>query len=243
LILHWFDDGAHPGAHNMARDRRIWRRAEAALSSDPILMLYGWDPPAVSLGYHQDAADLDERALAAAGIDVVRRPTGGAAVLHQQELTYAVVARLDTGFGRGIHEIYETVAQALVSALAAIGVEADRTGQGRPAQLACFAAAGGHEITVHGRKLVGSALRRGRRAFLQHGSILTGPAHVRLAELVRAPESERRRLRDRLRRSTTDLQALGVGDPSPLGPALALALAEASGATASAGARSRLSEA
>jgi lipoate-protein ligase A len=224
--LRWWHDGARSGAANMARDRALWRQAEAGALGDPVLVLYRWSPPSISLGYHQDPMCVDHAAAVRADVDVVRPPTGGAAVLHDDELTYAVVGRLDAGFGRSVEEIYDTVAVALVRALATMGVRADRRGGGHPASLACFTAAGGHEITVDGRKLVGSALRRGRFAFLQHGSILEGPGHQALADLLSVRASERDRLAQELRDATIDLRALGVRDVEPLAAALAAALAQ-----------------
>ena len=174
----------------MELDRALWRAVEDGACHDVLLRLYRWAPPAVSLGFHQPAVGLDPDAARAMGVDVVRRPSGGAAVLHWNEWTYAVAGPLRVpGLGGRISEIYAAVGASLVAALQAIGVAAQLAGSGRPAGMACFAALGGHEIQVGGRKLVGSALRRGRHAFLQHGSILRGPEHARLAELLRPGDS------------------------------------------------------
>jgi len=191
----------------MRIDRQLWQECEKGERSSPFLRVYEWSPACLSLGYHQELpAEIADRA-AAAGIDVVRRPTGGAAVLHSQEITYSLVSPLDDQFyGTRVQQIYDRVASALVEALGEFSVDCDRGGGGRPQGFACFSAAGGHEITVGGRKLVGSALRRGRRAFLQHGSLLTGPAHLGICELMGDSAS-----RASLRARTIDLSAVDGG--------------------------------
>jgi len=153
--------------------------ASSSPPDGPTLRLYGWHPPALSLGRSQSASTAcDPAYLRSQTIDLVRRPTGGGAVLHEHERTYAVVGRLRRQpFPGGVLDTYRRVAAALCTALRAVGVDAraversGATGRGRPATL-CFAAASAHEITVDGLKLVGSAQLRRGGAFLQHGSIL-----------------------------------------------------------------------
>lgn len=229
-------DGALPGAVNMDRDRALWRWSETDSAAGVRLRVYGWEPAALSLGFHQAADAVDRAALAAAGVDLVRRPTGGAAVLHVDEITYAVSAPLGTeGLGRGVLEIHGAIAEALITALAALGIDARRGGGGTPRDFACFAAAGGHEITVDGRKLVGSALRRGRRGFVQHGSLLSSPAHLDLVRFVGGMgASERERERDRLARKTCslcELDARGI-DRRAFAHAFSAALATRAGLSA-----------
>jgi lipoate-protein ligase A len=208
--IHWSDDGLASGRQNMDRDRAMWRELEADPRLEVRLRVYGWRPAALSLGFHQPEALVDRAALEAAGVDLVRRPTGGAAVLHADEITYAVAAPLSTpGLGRAVLEIHAAIADCLSVALAGRGVRADLGGGGAPTGFACFSAAGGHEMTVGGRKLVGSALRRGRRAFLQHGSILVGPAHLELFEYLRDVEpGERERRRAELADRTCTLRSV-----------------------------------
>lgn len=211
-------DGPLPGAVNMARDE------EAALGllagrRAPGLRFYSWRPWAVSLGHHQDAADVDHARCAADGIDVVRRPTGGRAILHAEELTYAVVLEAEGT----ILEMYRRIAGALLAGLREFGVEAelersqpDFAREYREASgVSCFSSAARHEILWRGRKLAGSAQRRyrqaGREVVLQHGSILTGPAHMRLTDYLAAPEEARRSLRRSLERKTADLASITGG--------------------------------
>jgi len=172
-------DGKLPGARNMARDVAMLE-ALAAGEAAPTLRLYGWDPPCLSLGKHQglDAADL--AFCGREGIDVVRRPTGGRALLHHLELTYAVAAPLDSGLlPRDLQEAYRVICNVLVRACRAIGVDADLTGgevnlqlPGPRTTVPCFEAPAGGEVVVRGRKLIGSAMRAHAGAMLQHGAIL-----------------------------------------------------------------------
>ena len=141
---------------------------DAARSRCASLRLYRWDPPTLSVGRNQSLDGL------ANGIPVVRRPTGGQAVWHEHEVTYAVAAPIAL-FG-SLRVAYLSIHERLASALRALGVDAVLAAQpavrppGRPA--ACFAVPLGGEILVGGRKLVGSAQVRRGNAFLQHGSIL-----------------------------------------------------------------------
>lgn len=225
--LEWSVDGPADGATNMAIDRALLARADE--DAGPVrLRVYAWAPPAVSLGFHQDPTTVDHDALARDGLGCVARPTGGAAVLHDREITYAVVGPLGVpGLGRRVLEIHDAIAGALQDALGALGVTVAREGSGRPEGFACFAAAGGHEITAHGRKLVGSALRRARHAFLQHGSLLVGPGHEQLPRYVAGSDPATHDAAiDALRARTITLEDLGHGaiDPRDFARALADAL-------------------
>jgi lipoate-protein ligase A len=172
-------DGDLPGARNMARDVAMMEAVSRG-ESLPTLRLYGWDPPCLSLGRHQemDAADLEF--CRRQGIDVVRRPTGGRALLHHLELTYAVVAPLGREpLPRGLQDAYRSICGALVQAMRALGVEAELTGgdvnlqlPGPRSTVPCFEAPAGGEVVVGGRKLIGSAMRAHGSAILQHGAIL-----------------------------------------------------------------------
>ncbi|HLC40819.1 MAG TPA: biotin/lipoate A/B protein ligase family protein, partial [Methylomirabilota bacterium] len=162
-------------------------------TSPSTLRFFSWSPPSVSLGYGQA---LDGRisidAIHRLGVGLVRRPTGGSAIYHdtrEREVTYSVVAR--TGDFPGAEDLLETyrwIAQGLLAGLKQLGlpVELVPIGRSRPREEAptfCFARAGSYEIEVHGKKLVGSAQRRRKGAFLQHGSILLGADSERLRQL------------------------------------------------------------
>jgi len=158
--------------------------AEAHRSGRAFLRLYRWDPPCLSLGRNEPAARrYDRAAIERLGLDVVRRPTGGRAVWHQHEVTYAVAAPV--GALGSLRESYRRIHEWLAAGLRALGVEATLAPNGPTVPLrpsgsplgsdgpgACFARPAGGEIVVGGRKLVGSAQVRQRTALLQHGSIL-----------------------------------------------------------------------
>lgn len=158
------------GAWNMAVDESL---LEHAAMSPPTLRLYGWRCTTLSLGYRQRDPRWADR-CARLGVDVVRRVTGGGAVLHAGDLTYAVVAGNATpGLPADLDGSYEWIRSVLVEALRSLGLDA-RPSRGTPgAQLlnACFAGATGTEIELGGAKLVGSAQRRTPWGLLQHGSI------------------------------------------------------------------------
>ena len=160
----------------------------------PTLRLYGWDPPALSLGKSQPVEKpLDPQALRLRGIDLVRRPTGGLAVLHAHERTYAVVGALGREpFVGGVLETYRSISSALEDAMRLLGAPARASSppQERPMLSrgpSCFALTSVHEITVEGRKLIGSAQLRRGRAFLQHGSIPLETDREALAALLGDP--------------------------------------------------------
>jgi len=198
---------------------------------DPILRLYRWVPAAVTVGYNQDFSAFDETGILAAGYDLVRRPTGGRAILHADELTYAVIGTSPGPvFGASLHETYMKINQALLAFLADLGLVAGISeGESREEArgLVCFRSAGRHEISVAGRKVIGSAQRRTGGVFLQHGSILAGPGHLELSSFLGAGVKQDQ---GRIEAVTTDLgQLLGAvqtgNDLDALAPRLAAAFA------------------
>ncbi|HKE90682.1 MAG TPA: hypothetical protein VKB45_10110 [Gemmatimonadales bacterium] len=176
--MHWqvmIDANGRPGAWNMALDVELLE--DAARTGQATLRLYGWSPACLSFGRNEPALTRYDRAeIGRRGWDVVRRPTGGRAVWHEQEVTYAVAAPIDA-FG-SLQQSYCTIHERLAGALRTLGVPAQLAAKnGPPAGLgagACFASPVGGEVVVHGRKVIGSAQVRLGSAFLQHGSILLG---------------------------------------------------------------------
>jgi lipoate-protein ligase A len=172
-------NGDQPGAVNMARDSAVLE-AVAAGTSPPTLRLYGWSPPCLSLGRHQGVEAADLTFCSHHGIEVVRRPTGGRALLHHLELTYALVAPLGQGpIPRRLQDSYRSICQSLVRWCRGLGIDAELTpGEinmslpGPQSTVPCFEAAAAGEVVVAGRKLIGSAARSHRGAILQHGAIL-----------------------------------------------------------------------
>ncbi len=180
--------------------------------ADPILRLYRWEPAAVTIGYNQEFSSFDQTRIDEAGYDLVRRPTGGRAILHADELTYAVIGTSPGPvFGASLHETYMKINQALVAFLSDLGLVAEiSSGESREAAqgLVCFRSAGRHEISVGGKKIIGSAQRRTGGVFLQHGSILAGRRHLDLPTFFR---HDAKRGHGDLAAVTTDLGQL-LGD-------------------------------
>lgn len=191
------DSGSADAAANMAIDEAILLAHQAG-KVPPTLRFYGWRPAAVSLGYSQLAAgEIDLDACRDRGVGVVRRLTGGRAVLHDAELTYSIVVREgQAGIPPTITGAYHHFSQGLLAGLAHLGVEARLSipraayGQRQPrshASAACFDAPAHYEITAAGRKLVGSAQVRTGGAILQHGSLLLKFDPAALAAILRSP--------------------------------------------------------
>jgi lipoyl(octanoyl) transferase len=189
-------DEALPGAMNMAVDEAL---LESAIGGgEPALRFYTWRPAALSVGVNQSLGEVDPAACSRLGFEVVRRLTGGRAVLHQHELTYSIAARAtDPLVSGGVLESYRKISAALVAGLRLLGARVELTppdralhtslaparreselgasadGPGEDSHGAiCFDAASDYELTAGGRKLVGSAQARRGGALLQHGSIL-----------------------------------------------------------------------
>jgi len=171
LIVH----GEAPGALNMAIDEAM-SIALAEGVSPPTLRFYAWTPPCLSLGRNQPATDADLAACRADGVDVVRRPTGGRAILHTDELTYSVTLLSgDPRAAGGVVASYRRLSEGLLAGLRRLGVEAVQArGQRKPASdltAICFETPSDYEITAGGRKLIGSAQWRSRGRVLQHGTL------------------------------------------------------------------------
>jgi lipoate-protein ligase A len=188
------EEGRAPGAWNMAVDEALLeaaRRDEAL----PTLRFYGWSRPTLSLGRHQEPrAGIDDDFRRRSGIDRVRRPTGGRAVLHDREVTYSIVLPASLARGAGVGEVYRVLSGALLAGLAQVfGVRCSVFGKDRsssqdprpktqnrtpntehrtPNTASCFATAAGGDGLAAAGKLVGSAQARRAGAVLQHGSVL-----------------------------------------------------------------------
>src|SRR3972149_1884626 len=194
------------GPLNMAIDEAILPGvAEGA--PPPTLRFFAWEPPCLSLGYSQPVTDVDMDHLKARGYDIVRRPTGGKAILHTDELTYSVITpQTDPRVAGGIVESYRRVSEekkqnnSANSALSAAKVNP-----------VCFETPSNYEITVIGKKLVGSAQARKQGVVLQHGSLpLTGDIARICAVLTFGDEAARERAKERVRARAITLElALG----------------------------------
>lgn len=207
------------GSVNMAVDMAVLA-AVGAEQSPPTLRLYAWSPPCLSLGYGQKAADVDFARVAALDWNVVRRPTGGRAILHTDELTYSVALPPEDALAAGnVVESYRRISRALVAGLVRLGVspEADQRADGIDAPgPVCFETPSHYEITVGGRKLIGSAQVRRKDGVLQHGSLpLYGDLGRICDALVYPNEVEREAAKTQVRARAATLQEALSPSPSP----------------------------
>jgi len=194
---------------NLAIDQSLLEEADRSHTAQ--LRLYRWNPPCLSFGRHEPTRRYDRALLERLGLDVVRRPTGGRAVWHEHEVTYAVAAPI-AAFG-SLRAAYRAIHERLAAALRCLGADAslapDRLAARPPDRPGtCFESPVGGEVLVWGRKLVGSAQVRRGRAFLQHGSILLDGSQEMLAAVSHQPSAFSYQTSD-VRGATTLSAALG----------------------------------
>jgi len=168
------------GATNMAIDESILD-AITSHNAEPTLRLYSWEPACLSLGFAQPVSDVNTEQLIKRGWDLVRRPTGGRAILHCDEITYAVIGpENDPRLDGGVLESYNKISGALLATLVNLGIPATAAPisgnqisdpNDKYQNPVCFEVPSHYEITVRGKKLIGSAQARRKGGVLQHGSI------------------------------------------------------------------------
>ncbi len=203
----------------MRRDEELVLEARENPDFSPILRLYSWKPYAISLGYQQKDDEIDMDACRKEGVDVVRRPTGGRAVYHAEELTYAVIQRFEPS--QGVYAVHNAIIELLVDALRPLtgeklqltSNEAGKTTrevykEGLATNIACFASISRHEVTYDGKKVIGSAQRRFGNAVLQHGSILLDKEHLRLPEFLKIDDQQKEKMRSLLERESATLSEI-----------------------------------
>lgn len=215
----YLDTGFHTGEENMEIDRQLMAsfidgRFQCCFGRDSCLWrFYGWNPFAVSIGYNQDMSGIDAVKCRTAGIDVVRRPTGGRAVFHAEEFTYSFFA--ESAEQNAV--LYRMVHEAIQLALEDLGIHAGfcrstlsrSPGLAPPEVVSCFTASARYELQVDGRKLVGSAQRRNRNVLLQHGSLPLSARHKELCCFIaHAGGGVFEEIRDELERKTTSLEEI-----------------------------------
>jgi lipoate-protein ligase A len=196
---------------NMAIDEAIFIGCQKK-KSPPTIRIYGWKPPAVSLGYFQKAENaVDLGACKRRGVDVVRRLSGGRAVLHHRELTYSIICREGTPpLGSSVLGSYKTISECLIITLRGLGLdvqwvasrEKHSATQEKDKTSSCFSSPSWYEITVEGKKICGSAQKRGDGVLLQHGSLLIEYDPELLAEVLVSRKKEEEFLTE-IRTSTT----------------------------------------
>ncbi len=194
-------DGFNRGDYNMRADEER-AKAVAENRAKPAFRIYGWKPWCVSLGRHQKEDSIDRERLEANGFDITRRPTGGRAVLHADELTYSVVLKLPAAFSAA--DVYRAVHIILLKAMRLIGIEEAEFQKSKvnlgefykkepEMSVSCFASAARYEIEWRGKKIVGSAQRLYGDVLLQHGSIPLGRGFERLADAAKADSEAKRK--------------------------------------------------
>ncbi|OPY16104.1 MAG: Octanoyltransferase LipM [Syntrophus sp. PtaB.Bin075] len=222
------DTGAMPAALNMAIDEAMLR-LHVPGESRPTLRFYSWTPPAVSLGYFQKHHAIDLAACQKLGIDVVRRVTGGRAVLHQNDLTYSVVSDSRQGIPSSLEASYRLICNGLLEGFRLMGFTAEHGKEqvGITGEDICFMRAAVADIVYEGRKFVGSAQKWQGSSLLQHGSIVLEPQVQTWVAIIKTDSLES--LHDSLESRITCLREI-LGrkiDPGELKQAIARGMAEA----------------
>jgi lipoate-protein ligase A len=177
---------------NMDADLYLLERATA--ENAVFLRFYRWDPPAISLGCMQEpGAILDLGAMEKAGVSWIKRPTGGRAILHWNDLTYSIAFPANApGLGISIQESYAVISRCMIAGLSRAGINCtshdsstEYAATRRELKLPCFLSPNRNEIMVNGKKLIGSAQKRTGKAVLQHGSLPIDGSFRRLPEFCR----------------------------------------------------------
>lgn len=197
------------GRRNMEMDEEIFNECESGRGT-PTLRFYGWSPWCVSIGRNQDYSVVNLEECKKAGVDVVKRITGGGALLHANEIAYSIISPSDQRLFKGsVEDSYRLTHGWLIIALRKLGIFAEIGEKNSNRVDVCFYSVSSYEIHVNGRKLVGSAQRRGKRAVLQHGSILLKSTSRLTARLLFPPEGiPRNKFRTALQRRSVGIYEL-----------------------------------
>jgi lipoate-protein ligase A len=202
------------GSWNMAVDEALLESVQSG-NAPPTLRLYDWQPATLTLGYAQPIRNVDFAGLEKHGWGLVRRPTGGRAILHADEITYSVVASTsEERVAGGVLESYKRLAQALLRSVEhlevpAIGKEkSKKVNRSKDPNPICFESPSDYEITVDGKKLLGSAQARRKEGMLQHGSLpLFGDIGRIAYALSFSDEDKRERAAERVRESASNVES------------------------------------
>ncbi|MBI3125755.1 MAG: lipoate--protein ligase family protein [Ignavibacteriales bacterium] len=214
MIWHFLDSGFNTGEFNMKYDLEL---AQNCSPQDAYFRLFRWQPNCISLGANQSFDDIDLAKTEADGIDVVKRPTGGRAILHAEEWTYSVVLPLN--FQYSPKEVYSIISNALIRGLDLYNPllaksELESVQPNFPKLLEestgvlCFASTAKNEVKFGGKKLIGSAQRKLNNTILQHGSILCGTFHQKLADYLNTSDESKEMLRNELSTRTTEIETI-----------------------------------
>jgi lipoate-protein ligase A len=213
MIWRFINTGLNTGSFNMDYDLELVRN----FSGSPVLRVYQWKPYCISLGANQDYNSVDQKKVEADGFDIVKRPTGGRAILHAEELTYSVVYPISEE--KTPKQIYREINLALKNGLKIYNpvfekIELEHTQPHFPSfykdtkSTLCFAVSAMNELNYQGKKVVGSAQRKIGNVILQHGSILCGSFHKRIIDYLNLPFEKLEEIKNEIEETTTELEAI-----------------------------------
>lgn len=214
MIWRFIDSGFDTGEHNMQFDLQL---AHTCNPDEAFFRIYRWHPYCISLGANQSFSDINLDKAAGNGIDVVKRPTGGRAILHAEELTYSVVLPLNNQFSP--REVYFKISSALMRGLEIYNPVLAKSELENyqpsfpklleePSGVLCFASTARNEVKFGGKKLIGSAQRKLNNVILQHGSILCGAKHRELSDYLNSDPVIIDQLRTDLTEKTTEIETI-----------------------------------
>lgn len=211
---HLLQTGSSSGSFNMDFDLNL---AHSCKPDEAFFRLYRWQPYCISLGANQNFEDINIAKAHQDNIEVVKRPTGGRAILHAEEITYSVVIPLNSSLSP--REIYEKISKALIKGLEFYNplladselekLQPDFPGLlKQPSGVLCFGSTAKNEVKFGGKKIIGSAQRKLNNVILQHGSILCGTFHKKLVEYINSNEGLKQILEVELNQKTTEIESI-----------------------------------
>lgn len=212
---HLIESGFATGEENMAKDINL---AKSVKPDEAIFRLFRWKPYCISLGYNQNFEEIDNSKAARDNIDVVKRPTGGRAILHSEEITYSVILPLSKDISP--KQIYRKISNALINGLIYYDpsirdqLELENSQPDLPTLLKqkegtlCFASTAKSEVKFDNKKIIGSAQRKFANSLLQHGSILVGQFHKKLPDYITGDLKIRQMLKRKLDERTIELETI-----------------------------------
>ena len=213
MMWKFADTSFNTGTFNMNYDLNLVQN----FSGSPILRVYQWNPYCISLGANQDFNSINYQKVSSDGIDIVKRPTGGRAILHAEELTYSVVFPISNEYSP--KKIYREINLALKTGLEIynsqlVKIELEHTQPHFPSfykdtkSTLCFAVSAMNELNYNGKKVVGSAQRKIGNIVLQHGSILCGSFHKNVVEYLNLDSEKIQEIKEEIDQTTSELETI-----------------------------------
>lgn len=214
MVWKFLDTGSNSGKFNMDLDIQL---ARSVYKNEVIFRVYKWKPYCISLGANQNIEEINIEKANLDNIDLVKRPTGGRAILHSEELTYSVIYPIDSN--TSAHDLYNQINLGLKKGLihysdqlSAIELEHNQPDfknfYKQDKSSICFAVSAKSEINFKNKKLVGSAQRKIGKVILQHGSILCGNFHIRIIDYLKLDDHRKQQIKNEIVQSTIDLESI-----------------------------------